>query len=99
MPTERPHTKRIMDWFKGQPDGHAVKVFGGGMAGSGQPDISAAIAGRCVQLEVKVPGKEARKNQAYHLRKWRGAGCIAGVVHTLDDVLGLLAEHGIVRER
>jgi len=41
-----------------------------------QPDILGCLAGRCVAIECKLPGKHARPGQLAILRKWRRAGAI-----------------------
>lgn len=99
MASEGSISAAIIRWIRDQPDGYAVKVWQGGMAGKGQPDISGSIAGRCLKLETKRPGHDATPLQDSILRKWRAAGAIAGVVRSVDDVVALLAEHGLERQR
>lgn len=51
-----------------------------------KPDITGVINGRYVAIEVKKPGKNLRRAQAYKLDKLRKAGAITLVAHSVDDV-------------
>jgi len=57
---------------------------------AGMPDIVACYNGKALMLEVKCPKKQATPLQAAELERWRNAGAIAEVVHSVEDVACLL---------
>lgn len=64
----------------------------------GEPDLTACIDGRRIEIEVKRPGgytHPARKKlQEYEIRKWREAGAIAFFATSLAEVQETLVDHG-----
>lgn len=64
------------------------------MAPKGTPDIIGFDSyGNFVALEVKLPGKELRKEQKEWIDAARESAVDADVVHGLDEALGWAAEH------
>jgi len=49
-------------------------------------DITGCWHGRYVAVEVKIPGKKARRAQAYRLGKLRKAGALCIVATSVEDV-------------
>lgn len=64
------------------------------MYSAGEPDIDCCYRGRAVKLEVKRPGGKPTKLQEATLGKWKAAGAIVGVVHSVEDVKELLRGDG-----
>jgi hypothetical protein len=59
--------------------GHRVKVrkrHGGPYGTSGEPDIEACIDGKCVQIEMKVPGNKPTILQLRRMSEWSDAGAL-----------------------
>lgn len=52
----------------------------------GLPDIVCSIDGMFLALEVKAPGKKARKLQQFHLNAISNAGGASACVESVDDV-------------
>jgi hypothetical protein len=48
------------------------------------------LVAQAIQIEVKVPGEDATEQQAEWIRVALAEGCLAGVVHSLDEALQLL---------
>ena len=57
---------------------HARKVHGSRFQQAGEPDIDAAINGRAVKVEVKMPGEVPTPIQYAAMRRWERAGALAG---------------------
>lgn len=68
----------------------AYKTHGAADVQRGLPDIICCYKGRFVGLEVKRPGKDATELQAFTIEQIRRAGGVAGVVHSVEEALGLL---------
>lgn len=92
-PLERSITAGILKWLNTQPECFAIKTRGD-QRQQGQPDILGCIGGRTIAFEVKRPGKGPTVLQKVILGKWRRAGAIAGVVHSLDEAKELLRSDG-----
>ena len=78
-----------MELLRTVPSSEVVKIKGGSAQESGLPDIlftCRALGGRAVWIEVKAPGEKPRKLQAYKLERWRRAGAISLVVHSVDEL-------------
>ena len=88
--------KSILKYINSLPRCHAEKTHGGAYQ-AGRPDITACIAGRRVELEVKRPGRHATPLQQRNLDHWTRAGAVAGVVHSRDEVEELFSAHGLIR--
>lgn len=86
----------IIKYIRKLPRSHAEKTHGSTFK-SGQPDIDAVIAGRAVKLEVKRPGNDATPLQRRILETWASAGCVTGVVTSVEDVKALFKSHGLMR--
>jgi len=77
MPKESAVVKSIRDALK-KKYGHqwyGIKIHGDQYTVN-QPDILGCLAGRCVAIECKLPGKHARPGQLAILRLWARAGAI-----------------------
>lgn len=91
--------RRIMKWFKSQPDCFCWKEHGGMYGTAGIPDIICCIGGRFVALEVKNEKGKTTKLQEITLNAIHRAGGYAAVVRSLDEVKTIVAavkeaEHG-----
>lgn len=96
MPLEASVVKSIIKYLNSLPAARAIKVPGDAKR-SGEPDIDACVDGRAVKLEVKRPGNnKVTRLQQTTLDKWKAAGAVAGVVHSVDEVLELLWEEGVI---
>jgi len=92
VPLEASVVKAILKWLNTQPDCYAVKTRGDARQ-SGWPDIIGCRQGRMLALEVKRPGNNrVTALQTATLNKWKAAGAVAGVVHSVDEVEQLLKE-------
>ena len=56
----------------------------------GVPDLIACLDGRFLALEVKRPGRKPTPLQARTLARIRLAEGVAGVVHSVEEVLALM---------
>lgn len=85
--------ERIVAYLRSLPNGHARKVHGSVYGTTGEPDVDAVVGGRSVKLEVKRPGHEdeLKPIQRVALNRWRSAGCVVGIVTSVEDVRVLLA--------
>ena len=88
-PTEKAIVNSIMRYLQSLPGCYAFKTHGS-IYGSGQPDIVGCIKSRAFALEVKRPGGRPTKLQVYMLEKWKAAGAITGIVHSVDEVKEVL---------
>lgn len=95
-PKESSIVQSIIKYVNGLPRCHAEKTHGSAY-NSGMPDITACVAGRRVELEVKRPGQHATPLQARKLKTWENAEAVVGVVHSLAETRELFKQHGLVR--
>lgn len=53
---------------------------------SGRPDINGCYKGRMFKLELKTPEHryQASKKQKLNLRRWKRAGCVVGVIYSME---------------
>lgn len=58
----------------------------------GTPDILGSHHGTTLALELKRPGKKARRIQAVRLAQWRAAGAITGTITSVEGARQLLEE-------
>lgn len=94
-----PETKlssKVMDRIRKEYAGEVRKVHADAYGAANEPDIDACILGRCVKIELKVPGKVPTPGQYGRLRAWARAGALAGWVTTLDELDELLVHVGDV---
>lgn len=87
---EAPITKKIMKKLK-EMGVFRYKTHGAIDQQRGLPDIIVCHHGYFVGIEVKVPGKSATPLQALTIKQIQQAGGIAGVVHSWEETLELLA--------
>lgn len=88
-------TEKIMRYLKNE-GAWAVKYPGSAFGTTGTPDILGCLRGRFFAIEVKLPPPSKHpvsKAQAYHIRKIRDAGGIAGVACSVDEAKYVLCEH------
>ena len=91
-PLEKSVVTKILNWLRDQPECYAIKTQGTASQ-SGWPDIIGSWQGRFFAFEVKRPGNNrVTELQLATLNKWRSAGGIVGVVHSLEEVKELLRE-------
>jgi hypothetical protein len=95
-PSEDSIVRAILKYINKLPRCVAEKTVGNAFK-SGQPDITAAVAGRRVELEVKRPGKDATPLQQRRLSKWASGGAVVGCVHSVAEVRDLFEAHGMIR--
>ena len=95
-PREDSIVKAIIKYINKLPRCRAQKTHGSAYT-SGMADITACIAGRRVELEVKRPGKDATPLQQRELKHWHSAGAVVGVVHSVEEVKDLFKAHGLMR--
>lgn len=67
-------------------DGFAEKIHGGAAQRKGLSDIMSVYRGRSLGIEVKRPGLSATDAQRKVLDEMVGAGGLACVVHSLDEL-------------
>jgi Holliday junction resolvase len=65
--------------------GFWVKIHGSPMQIAGLPDIIGCYRGRFVSFEVKRPGKNPTKLQAFIMKRITAAGGIATVIRSVEE--------------
>ena len=96
-PLEDSVVRAILKYINMLPRCVAEKTHGSSYK-SGQPDITAVVAGRRVELEVKRPGGgEATPLQKRALEKWASGGAVVGCVHSVEEVKDIFKAHGLIR--
>jgi hypothetical protein len=85
-PTEKELTAAIRKLLR-QHGGFFFKHWGGPLSKVGTPDLVGCFKGKPVVIEVKGPRGWVSKAQEDFLRKWREAGGIAFVAHSVGDVI------------
>lgn len=65
----------------------------GNASQSGRPDINGCFCGRMFKLELKTTDHryQASKKQNLELRKWKNAGCVVGVIYSMDMIYRLFS--------
>ncbi len=81
---------RILAYLNSLPNCHAEKVHGSPY-GMPSVDITGCLCGRRLEIEVKVPGRKATKQQVATLERWAKVGAITGCVTCVDEARALLA--------
>lgn len=74
--------------------GWARKTHGDAFTGRGEPDIDGCLAGRCLKIELKMPGHTPTDAQFAALRRWAAAGALAGWVTSVAELDALLEHAG-----
>lgn len=95
-PLEKTIVKQILAWLNSMPECYARKRHGG-MANPGEPDITACLSGRRIEIEVKRPGGKPTALQLHQLDQWRKAGALAFVAYSLEEVKGEMERAGLLR--
>lgn len=92
MSTSGPEAKVVAAILKEIRDlgGWAIKTHGSMFGAGGEPDVSACIRGRMVQIEVKQPGEHPTPRQYEALRRWEAAGALAGWADSVEMFWDLL---------
>lgn len=93
---EKTIVKAILAWLNGLPGCYARKRHGS-MANPGEPDITACLSGRRIEIEVKRPGGKATALQLHQLEQWRKAGAVAFVAYSLEEVKAQMERAGFLR--
>lgn len=88
----------IKAWLTSQGFYHFSPI-GGPFAVHGVPDIIVCARGQFIGVECKAPGKanNTTHNQDDHIRRIVGAGGLAFVATSLDDVVASFARCGILK--
>jgi hypothetical protein len=68
------------------PTAQIRKRHGGPYATAGDPDIYLCVAGRHLEIEVKMPGENPTSLQNQRLVQWGRAGALTVVVHTVSEL-------------
>lgn len=84
--TEKSIVNAILRYLNGLDRCYAHKVHGGAYGVAGQPDIDACLNGRALKIEVKRPGQDATPIQRVCIDRWRAAGAVSFVAHSVDEV-------------
>ena len=93
---EKTIVKAILAWLNGLPGCYARKRHGG-MANPGEPDITACLSGRRIEIEVKRPGGKPTRLQLAHLDRWRESGAVAFVAYSREEVKEEMERAGLLR--
>lgn len=88
---ERNLDQSIRDWLKHRPDIMGKKIHGSGIS-LNESDWIFCVLGRTVIIEMKVPGKDARKGQALRQREWQAAGARVAVCDNVQSAKDIIAE-------
>jgi Holliday junction resolvase len=86
---EKAIERRILSYLKASGF-WTLKVHGGPWQTPGIPDVLAIRRGRAYWFEVKRPGQNATKLQERTIAELRSTGCVAAVVHSLEEVVDCL---------
>jgi Holliday junction resolvase len=89
QPSEKAIVNAIKRYLDKLPGCYVIKTYGS-VYSAGQPDLLGCFQGRTLALEVKRPGGKPTKLQMAMLKKWEAAGAIAAVVHSVEEVKGIL---------
>jgi len=68
----------------------------GNRSNPSEPDISGCMKGRRVEIEVKLPGKKLTPGQEAAQRRWKRAGAVVGVAHSVEDAEEILRRGGLL---
>lgn len=82
----------VLRYLNSLPECVAENVSGNANQ-SGRPDINGCFCGRMFKLELKTPDNkyQASKKQQLNLRRWKRAGCVTGVVYSMETVQELFS--------
>lgn len=86
--------KDCLTWANCLPGAHFYKRKAGPNR-KGQPDISGAVLGVRVEIEIKAPGNTPTELQIHKLKVWQKAGCISGWCDCLQE-FKLLIRQGLI---
>lgn len=90
---EKNFQSSVLEYLNGLPGCRAENVSGNASQ-SGRPDINGCFNGRMFKLELKTTDNRYKpsKKQKLELRRWKNAGCVVGVVYTMEVVCKLFEE-------
>jgi len=97
--SERSIVTKVLRYLKTVPGCFCWKEHGGMYGTAGIPDIIACVNGRFIAFEIKTPSGKTTKLQEATIRKILnagGAGGVAAVVHSVDEVKVILEKHGLL---
>ena len=83
---EKAIENKIKQYLKTVEDLYFFKEHGGLYGTAGVPDIICCYKGRFIALEVKAPDGKAKALQDATIRRIIGAGGIARIVRSLEEV-------------
>ncbi len=82
-------SKKLNEMLKAGDPINFRKVLGS-VATNGEPDWDIVYCGIPIKLEAKAPDGVVSKLQRYKMLQWAKAGCVVGVVRSVEDVLAIL---------
>lgn len=74
------------------PTAQIRKRHGSAFSTAGDPDLYLCLAGRHIEIEVKLPGEEPTPLQRERLNQWGRAGAFTGVIHSISELQSLLIQ-------
>ena len=90
--SESSRVRAIIQVLNSLPNTKCIKIHGGAYTETGTPDIIGCREGRMFVLECKVGYNKPTKIQTHRLKQWAGAGAVAAVVHSAEEVLECLGK-------
>lgn len=93
MGRESSFQSTVLEYLNSLPGCRAENVSGNASQ-SGRPDITGCYKGRMFKLELKVPehNSTASRKQGLELRRWKNAGCVTGVIYTMEAIKHLFSQ-------
>ena len=83
---EKQIQEKIIKWLNKQPYTIVHKRFANAYNAKGMPDITGAIGGLCLEIEVKTETGVLSPKQEYYIRKFREHCVIIIVARDLETV-------------
>lgn len=82
---------KVLKYLNSLPQCIAENVSGNARQ-RGRADINGCYKGRCFKIELKSPdtGYQPTKQQKLYLKKWKAAGALAGICHSIEEVKEVL---------
>ena len=90
-PLESSIVRKIFGYLNSK-GGFWVKIHGSPMQIAGVPDIIGCYRGRFISFEVKRPGKNPTKLQAFMMKRIIAAGGIATTIRSVEEAEAILNE-------
>lgn len=90
MASEKSIERAILNWLNSLDNCFAYSRHGDQFSIKGNPDITGCLAGRHIEIEVKLPGKKPTKIQFAVMEKWERAGAIVGWATSLSEAQDII---------